>query len=90
MAAAVAEICDLEEELLRRIGNLERERLRIETEIDALPVQQAQVITARYVDGRGWERIARDTHYDARYVFKIHAAALRRLGGNEEPEKRGH
>jgi len=80
MAAAVAEICDLEEELLRRIGNLERERLRIETEIDALPVQQAEVITARYMDGMSWNRVSRATHYERSYVFRIHAAALKRLG----------
>ena len=80
MAEGVAQIVDLEKELLRRIANLERERLRIEDEIEALPAQQRRVIAARYVERKGWGRIARELNYDARYLFKIQNAALKRLG----------
>ena len=79
MASAVADIVDLQNELLRRIASLERERIRIEDEISALPAQQARILSARYVDGMGWNRVARETHYERSSVFRIHAAALRRL-----------
>ena len=80
MASAVADIVDLQNELLRRIASLERERIRIEDEISALPAQQAKVITARYVDGMSWNRVAKETHYQREHALKIHAAALKRLG----------
>ena len=83
MAEGVAQIVDLEKELLRRIANLEHERLRIEDEISTLPEQQRRVITARYVEEKPWKKVARETHYGIRHAFKIHDAALIRLGGKD-------
>ena len=79
IAGAVAQIVDLQEKLLRRIGRLEAARQELEDLIDELPPQQRDVLYARYVEGKGWNRVARELHYDARYVFKIHRAALQRL-----------
>lgn len=79
IADGVARIIDLEEEIMNRMFHLENERLRIEDEIAQLPAQQRKVITARYVDGKSWKKVAKEASYDAKYVFKIHRAALRRL-----------
>lgn len=83
LAAGVAQIIDLQVELTQAIIHLERERIRIETEISALPAQQAKVITARYVDGMSWNKVAKETHYQREHALKIHAAALRRLSKDD-------
>jgi len=88
MAEGVAQIVDLEKELLRRIANLERERLRIEDEISALPEQQRRVITARYVEKKPWKKVVKEMHYDRRWTFRIHDAAIRRLEG--KPPETSH
>ena len=75
----MAQIIDLQVELTQAIIHLERERIRIENEISALPAQQAKVITARYVDGMSWNKVAKATNYQREHALKIHAAALRRL-----------
>ena len=83
MASAVSQILDLEAELIQAVLHLERERARIEFEIEMLPAQQKRVIAARYIDGMSWNKVAKTTHYDKRWALKIHAAALRRLEGKE-------
>lgn len=87
IAAGVAQIVDLEEKLLHRIGRLEAERQEIEALIEELPGQQRDVLYARYVEGMSWNKVARTLHYDGRYVFKIHRAALRRLGAKEDSKR---
>ena len=83
IADGVSQILDLQLELIRAVIRMESERARIEFEIESLPAQQAKVITARYIDGMSWNKVAKETHYDRRWALKIHAAALRRL-------ERGH
>lgn len=83
IADGVAKIVDLEQEILNRMFRLENERLRIEDEIAQLPEQQKRVISARYVEGKSWKKVAKETHYNAKYVFMIHRAALSRLGNKD-------
>ena len=83
IAAGVAEILDLQYELIQAVLRLEHERVRIDLEIDALPAQQKKVIAARYMDGMSWNKVAKSTNYTREHTFKIHAAALRRLSERE-------
>lgn len=83
LASGIADIIDLQTELVHAIVYLERERLRIEVEISALPAQQARVITARYINGMSWNKVAKETHYQREHALKIHAAALRRLNNGK-------
>jgi DNA-directed RNA polymerase specialized sigma24 family protein len=51
-------------------------KLRIERAIDSLPSVQRQVMRARYIEGRCWEDISRETSYSVAQLHRIHQKAL--------------
>ncbi|MDR0293086.1 MAG: hypothetical protein LBH95_02905, partial [Oscillospiraceae bacterium] len=51
-------------------------RARIERAIERLPSVQRQLMRARYIDGKCWDAISAEMHYDERHLRRIHDKAL--------------
>lgn len=70
-------IVDLEREIGRRIDEYADLTREIETAIDKVGDDRYRdILRFRYVNGWGWERIAREMHYDRRQITRLHGLAL--------------
>lgn len=63
----------------RKITQLRIEQLRIEKAIDSLKPRERWVLRLRYIEGQSWRKIAAETHFDERWVYRIHGMALEEL-----------
>lgn len=76
IARIVANIVDVEAEMKEtqiRLAELKVEANRL---VDELPEPEQSVMALRYCCGYTWARVADETGYDERYVYKIGARAL--------------
>lgn len=72
----VADIADAEmdmEEQIKRLAELRLEALKL---IQRLPEPDQSIMRLRYIVGMTWERVAVESDYDERYVYKIGHRAL--------------
>lgn len=84
----VAKIVDLEREIDRRIDEYVDLTREIEAAIDKIGDDRCRdILRYRYINGWSWEKIARETHYDERWVRRLHGRALARI---EIPESAKH
>lgn len=73
----VAKIDDLERKINIRIGELVNKKADALSRVEKISDSDRQnVLTARYVEGAKWERIAVDLNFSMRQVHRIHEAAL--------------
>jgi DNA-directed RNA polymerase specialized sigma24 family protein len=80
----VAALVDLEGMVYMHHAEAVAAQLRIETAIMRLPEREQLLIRARYLEGANWEQMCVDMHYEWRQIHRIHANALKKLGGAEE------
>lgn len=79
MAAFAAEVDEIDRKILEETVKLERLRLAAEEVIDSLPVQQKTVMHLRYVQGRNWYKVAKESNYSIQHCHRIEQAALENL-----------
>lgn len=60
-------------------ARVNRALLAIETDLEGLKPAERQVLRLRYIDGLSWTQVCLRAHYSRTQVFRIHAAALKRL-----------
>jgi len=75
----VVRLAEMEEELQKRIMELELKIRCVETEIDALPPRERSVIRARYVDGLSWRRVGKVVGYCENHCKRIDALVKHRM-----------
>jgi DNA-directed RNA polymerase specialized sigma subunit len=80
----VAALVDLEGMVYMHHAEAVAAQLRIETTIMRLPEREQLLIRARYIAGDSWEQICVDMHYEWAHIHRIHANALKLLGGQKE------
>ena len=73
-------IVDLEREIVQRIDEYAGLTREIEMAIDRIDDDRYRdILKFRYINGWGWERIAREMHYDVKWLYKMHGRALQRI-----------
>ena len=73
-------IVDLEREIGRRIDEYVDLTREIEAVIDKVGDDRYRdILRFRYVNGWSWERIAREMHYDVKWLYKMHGRALQKI-----------
>lgn len=74
---AVDNICRLEDEINAEIDRLIITRAEINEAIAKVEDERLrEVLTLRYIQGKSWEQIAVEMHYNYRWVTKLHGKAL--------------
>lgn len=77
--ALTIKLMELEEQLVTKTVQREREIREVEAWIETLKPHQRNVIRLRYVDGRSWRQVTKRTRYTKEGVMKINAAMKKRL-----------
>lgn len=78
---AVDNICRLEDEINAEIDRLIITRAEINEAIAKVEDERLrEVLTLRYIQGKSWEWIAVEMHYNYRWVTKLHGKALSEIG----------
>ena len=80
MENTVAKIVDLEKEIdgdIDRLVGLKAEIMETINRVDD-PISQI-ILELRYVNGKGWDEIARDIRFDIRTAFRVHGKALKEI-----------
>lgn len=78
---AVDNICRLEDEINAEIDRLIITRGEINEAIAKVEDERLrEVLTLRYIQGKSWEWIAVEMHYNYRWVTKLHGKALSEIG----------
>ena len=73
----MAKIIDLEADINRRIDKLVDDKAEALCRIGNVPDRDQQnILIARYVEGRKWEKIAIKLHFSIAQTYRIHGAAL--------------
>ena len=67
--------------LQTKLDKLMEDQIEIETALEALEPKARLVMRAYYIDGRKWDDVCLAVGYERSQVFKIHAAALKKLEG---------
>lgn len=65
--------------LQTKVDKLTEALAEIETALDLLESKERMVIRAYYIEGRKWDDVCRVVGYERSMVFRIHAAALKKL-----------
>jgi len=77
MEGLIATKIDVENEMVtasEKLGGIIRT-------VNALPDSfQRELITSRYLEGKGWSKIAADLNFSQSHVYRLHNAALDELG----------
>ena len=71
LAEYAAELDELERELTGEMIELEKQLVAVDAELAKLPENQEKVLRFRYVEGLGWEMVAKKAHYCERHCRKI-------------------
>ena len=71
-------ISSLEELIAQEILELEQKKEKIVNQINRLrsPLH-IQILKMRYIDFLGWEKIAKQTKYSTRQIYRLHQNAIR-------------
>lgn len=81
-------IIDLEREIVRRIDEYADLTREVEAAIDRIGDDRYRdVLRFRYINGWGWEKIAREMHYELRWLHYLHGRALQEF---RTPDERSH
>ena len=75
----VADIADAEAEMEKEIQRLAELRLEAIKMVEQLPDPEQSIVRLRYIIGMTWERVADESGYDERYVYKIGHRAIEAL-----------
>lgn len=79
LSRQIAQLLDMEQELVRRLIVCEAETAELYTGMEALPCMQRAVIQMRYSQGMTWGQIAKELHYSPRQCYRLRNAGLRLL-----------
>ena len=77
LAEYVAELDELERQLTGEMIALEKQLVFVDAELAKLPENQEKVLRLRYVEGLGWEQVARKVGYSTRQCTRIQANMLK-------------
>lgn len=76
----VAKIVDLEQDINRDIDRLVDIKKSITEIIEQVEDDRERLLLQyRYIDGKPWEQVAVDMHYNWRWVHKLHSKALSKI-----------
>ena len=80
MENTIAKIVDLEREINEDIDQLVDIKADIIATINQAddPINQI-ILEMRYINGKGWDEIARDIGFDIRTAFRLHGKALKEI-----------
>lgn len=84
MAAQLAELEAIEDKLRACTAEAEKEQLDILGLLDDLTDEQYRIMSLRYINGLSWSQVARQASYSKANCFKLHAVALKMLGGKHK------
>lgn len=74
---AMIKILDLEDKIQARIAELSAMRDEAFDRISRVPdLDQRNVLLARYVEGKRWEKVAFELNFSISQIYRIHGAAL--------------
>lgn len=79
LAEYVVQLEELQDKQTETLIDCLQKILEAEDVIEKLPDQQQTVMRLRYLDGYSWREVAKETHYSEKHIFKIHAAAMRKV-----------
>jgi RNA polymerase sigma factor (sigma-70 family) len=79
IAAAVAQLEELDAQLLEQIVQAECKVLDVEQAVDALPGPQRRIVRLRYLEGLQWREVAEIMHYSPRRCMQLMNEALQEL-----------
>lgn len=80
MAAAVAQVLALEEQIMEAEEKEQAELKEIMTAINSVQDETLKaVLMLRYVEGLGWVEIAEKMHYEKSSIFIYHGRALQKI-----------
>lgn len=71
LAEYAAELDELERELTGEMIELEKQLAVVDAELAKLPENQEKVLRLRYMEGLGWEKVARKMRYSSRQCRRI-------------------
>ncbi len=71
LAEYVAEIDELERELIGKVVTLERQMQEVDAALMALPENQERVLRLRYCEGFNWDKVAKQAHYSEGHCRKL-------------------
>ena len=75
----VCKVDFLERRIDKKIDDLIKLRIKIEAVIDKLEQQESLLMRMRYIEGKKWEQIAQELHYDYRHVIRKHGEILQKI-----------
>lgn len=70
---------ELRNEIQEKVYELLELRLKAFKEIEKLSSPYMDIMFDRYINCKKWEDVARDQHYDLRYILKLHSEALKMI-----------
>ena len=78
MQDSIDRLISLEELIAQEILELEQKKEKIVNQINRLrsPLH-IQILKMRYIDFLGWEKIAKQTKYSTRQIYRLHQNAIR-------------
>lgn len=80
LQTSVDKICELEDNICRKIDSLTQMRGEIERAINSIPDSTLrQLMRYRYIDGRTFEEISVLMNYSWRWIHQLHSKALSQL-----------
>jgi DNA-directed RNA polymerase specialized sigma24 family protein len=71
LAEYAAEMDELERDLTREMITLEKQLVDVDAELTKLPEDQEKVLRLRYMEGLGWERVSKESHFCERYCRRL-------------------
>lgn len=78
MQESVDRLVSLEEEITRKILEMELKKEKIVSQINRLKIPvHIRILKLRYIDFLSWDEIADQTKYSPRQVYRLHGKALR-------------
>ena len=64
-----------------KVDKLTDQMVAVETALDSLDSMERRILHAHYIEGRKWDDVCLIVGYERSMVFRLHAAALRKLEG---------
>lgn len=65
--------------LQTKVDKLTDQMVAVETALDSLDSMERRILHAHYIEGRKWDDVCLIVGYERSMVFRIHAAALKKL-----------
>lgn len=91
MENVIVKLIDLQHEInadIDRLIDLKREIMITINQVSDLNNQL--ILEMRYINGKGWEDVARDMGYDKRWILRLHGRALKEIEQKMKQATKSH